>query len=281
MTRRVSWTAGAVLLAGLGGWPLAAFAQGTMTPRPVDVAPRGAPTAVAPPVVAPPVVAPPPMAPPMAPAMAPPMAPTAPVPATGPTSRGPVGVAPARSGALSDGIMILRDVGVTTSGPGGVMQVRSDGGGWTRFDKLPVGNTIIEFNGRDLASALKASGAPVTPTAQQNHIELLVVIAIIAIRTDGTPVVFTGSVPASAVKTIKADLRIGRDGNAMEANWGNGPQLPQVLPRTGVASLTVPGPNGPVPLSPALVKSLQDRAAGSAPGLVDANAAIGPAATTR
>jgi|GEM_PF-1580864 len=177
--------------------------------------------------------------------------------------------------------VMLPDVGVTTTGPGGVMQVRSDGGGWTRLGKLAVGNTMIEFSGTDLASALKKTGTPLTPTPQQNHIELLVVIAIIAIKTDGTPVAFTGSVPASAVKSLKADLRIGRDGNAMEANWGNGQQLPQILPRTGAASLTVPGPNGPIPLDPEFVKSLQDRAVGSAPGLVESSSALQEVSTTR
>lgn len=175
----------------------------------------------------------------------------------------------------------LPDVGVTATGPNGTQQMRSDGEGWTRLGKLPVGNTVIEFRGTDLASAMKKTGAPLTPTPQQNHIELLVVIAIIAIKTDGTPVAFTGSVPASAVKSLKADLRIGRDGNAMEANWGNGQQLPQILPRTGAASLTVPGPNGPIPLDPALVKSLQDRAVGSAPGLVESNSALQEVSTTR
>ena len=176
---------------------------------------------------------------------------------------------------------MLPDVGVTATGPNGTQQLRSDGQGWTRFGKLPIGNTVIEFNGADLASALKTTGAPLTPTAQQNHIELLVVIAIIAIKTDGTPVVFTGSVPGSAVKTLKADLRIGRDGNAMAVDWGNGPQLPQVLPRTGAASLTVPGPNGPIPLDPAFVKSLQDRAVGSAPGLVESNTLLQEVSTTK
>ena len=178
-----------------------------------------------------------------------------PTPQNGPG--GPGTPTAAKLDALTDGLMILRFVGATATGPGGVMQARSDGEGWTRFGKLPIGNTVIEFNGADLASALKTTGAPLTPTAQQNHIELLVVIAIIAIKTDGTPVVFTGSVPASAVKTLKADLRIGRDGNAMAVDWGNGQQLPQILPKTGTASLTVPGRNGPIPLDPAFVKSLQ------------------------
>ena len=176
---------------------------------------------------------------------------------------------------------MLPNVGGTATGPGGVMQVRSDSGGWTRFGKLSIGNTVIEFNGADLASALKASVGQDTPIPQKTLIELLVVIAIIAVNTDGTPVVFTGSVPASDVKTLKANLRIGGNGNAMAVDWGNGPQLPQVLPRTGTATLTVPGPNGPIPLDPAVVKSLQDRAGGSAPGLVDANNILMDVSTTR
>jgi hypothetical protein len=137
--------------------------------------------------------------------------------------------------------VMLPDVGVTTTGPGGVMQARSDGGGWTRLGKLPVGNTVIEFNGADLASALQktAGGAPgqIVTTGRSTRVNetedvkiggtALVIGVIAAVRTDGTVAVFTGSVPASDVKSLKADLRIGRDGNAMEANWGNGPQAPQ------------------------------------------------------
>ncbi len=176
---------------------------------------------------------------------------------------------------------MLPNVGVTASGPGGMTQARSDGEGWTRFGKLPIGNTIIEFSGADLASALRSTGAPTAPTPQQNNIELLVVIAIIAIKTDGTPIVFTGSVPASAVKTVKADLRVGRDGNAMTVDFGNGPQLPQILPRTGPATLTVPGSKGPYTLEPLLVSSLQANAGKSAPGMVDANSALQEVSTTR
>ncbi|WP_422034635.1 hypothetical protein [Reyranella sp.] len=177
--------------------------------------------------------------------------------------------------------VMLPNVGVTASGPGGVTQARSDGEGWTRFGKLPIGNTIIEFSGADLGSALKTSGAPTAPTPQQNNIELLIVITIIAIKTDGTPIVFTGSVPASAVKTVKADLRVGRDGNAMTVDFGNGPQLPQILPRTGPATLTVPGSKGPYTLEPLLVSSLQANAGKSAPGMVDANSALQEVSTTR
>ncbi|NQW54148.1 MAG: hypothetical protein HQ465_23200, partial [Rhodospirillales bacterium] len=133
----------------------------------------------------------------------------------------------------SHGLAIIPNVGGTATGPGGVMKVRSDSGGWTRFGKLSIGNTVIEFNGADLASALKASVGPNTPIPQKTLIELLVVIAIIAVNTDGTPVVFTRSVRASDVKTVTADLRIGRNSNAMTVDWGNGPQLPQVLPLNG------------------------------------------------
>lgn len=41
------------------------------------------------------------------------------------------------------------------------------------------------------------------------------------------PVIFTASVPAKDVKTLKANLRVGRDGNLMDVDWGNGPQAPQ------------------------------------------------------
>ncbi|MCC8432407.1 hypothetical protein LJ725_25815 [Reyranella aquatilis] len=176
----------------------------------------------------------------------------------------------------------LPEVGVTATGPDGTRQLRSDGEGWTRLGKLPVGNTVIEFSGADLASALKKTAEPTIPTAQQVSGSTGIIIGVVAaVRIDGTVAVFTGSVPASDVTTLKADLRIGRDGNAMEANWGNGQQLPQILPRTGTASLTVPGPDGPIPLDPAMVKSLQDRAAGSAPGLVDANNILMDVSTTR
>jgi len=181
----------------------------------------------------------------------------------------------------SHGLAKIPNVGGTATGPGGVIQARSDSEGWTRFGKLPIGNTVIEFNGTDLASALKASVGPGTPIPQKTLVELMIVIALVAVKTDGTPVVFTGAVPASDVKTLKADLRIGRDGNAMEANWGNGQQLPQILPRTGAASLTVPGLNGPIALDSAVVKSLQDRVGGSAPGMVEANNILMDVSTTR
>lgn len=177
--------------------------------------------------------------------------------------------------------IMLPNVGATATGPGGVMQVRSDGEGWTRFGKLPIGNTIVEVNGGDMASALKASVGPNTPIPQKTLIELLVVIAIIAIKTDGTPIVFTGSVPASAVKTVKANLRVGRDGNLMDVDWGNGPQLPQVLPRTGPAMLTVQGAKGTYTLEPVLVSSLQANAGKSAPGMVDVNTATSDISFTR
>lgn len=182
---------------------------------------------------------------------------------------------------FTDGHVKLPNVGATATGPGGVIQTRSDSEGWSRFGKLPVGNTIVEFNGADLASALKATTGPNTPMPQKTLIELLVVIAIIAVKTDGTQVVFTGSVPASAVKTLKADLRIGRDGNLMDVNWGNGPQLPQILPKAAAVALTVPGPNGPIPLDPALVRSLQGRAGKGTPGLVESNSALQEVSTTR
>ena len=170
---------------------------------------------------------------------------------------------------------------MTATGPGGVLQTRSDGEGWSRLGKLPVGNTVLEFNGADLASALKTTVGPNTPLPQQTLIELLVVIAIIAVKTDGMPVVFTGGVSASALKTLKADLRVGRDGNLMDVNWGNGPQAPQSLTKSGPGTLTVSGPNGSVPLNPAFVKMLQDRANKSAPGLVEANTAMLDVSTTR
>ncbi|MDI1287498.1 MAG: hypothetical protein PSV46_24145 [Reyranella sp.] len=182
---------------------------------------------------------------------------------------------------LTDGLLIIRYIGVTATGPSGVRQTRSDGEGWTRFDKLPIGNTILEFSGADLASALKATVGPNTPQPQKTLIELLVVIAIVAIKTDGMPVVFTGSVPASAVKTLKADLRVGRDGNLMDVDFGNGPQLPQTLTKTGPGTLILTAPNGVIPLSPAFVKSLQDRADKAPPGMVEANTAMLDVSTTR
>lgn len=181
----------------------------------------------------------------------------------------------------ADGHAKLPNVGVTATGPGGALQTRSDGEGWSRLGKLPIGNTVIEFNGADLASALKVTVGPNTPLPQQTLIELLVVIAIIAVKTDGMPVVFTGGVSASALKTLKADLRVGRDGNLMDVNWGNGPQAPQSLTKSGPGTLTVSGPNGSVPLNPAFVKMLQDRANKSAPGLVEANTAMLDVSTTR
>lgn len=137
------------------------------------------------------------------------------------------------SGAATRGTPNVR---VTATGTGGVFQGATDGQGTTRLGKLPVGNTDIEFNGDDLRSAVRTAG-PTAPTPQKTTIELLVVIAIIALKTDGQPVVFLGSFPANAVpKSIKANLRIGRDGNPMEVNWGNGPQAPQAFNVTGTVT---------------------------------------------
>jgi len=187
------------------------------------------------------------------------------------TGAGPGGGPNVRTGTdagFADGHAKLPNIGVTTTGPGGVMQVRSDGEGRFRLGKLPIGNTIVEFNGGDMASALRTTVGPNTPLPQKTLVELMVVVAIVAIKIDGTPVVFTAAVPANAVKTLKANLRVGRDGNLMDVDWGNGPQGPQSLPKSGAAMLTVPGPNGPIPLNPGLVKDLQDGANKGAPGEV-------------
>ncbi len=183
----------------------------------------------------------------------------------------------------------LPNVGVTARGPGGVMQVRSDSQGVSRFGKLSIGNTIVEFNGADLSSALRTAGVPTTPTRQQIE-PLLVVIAIIAIKIDGTSVVFAGSMPASAVKTLKANLRVGHDGNLMDVDFGNGPQLPQTLTKTGTVTLAdIDGLGtlrantytGATTVSQGMLKSLQDRASKGAPGMVEANSALQEVNTTR
>ncbi len=209
------------------------------------------------------------------------------------TGAGPGGGPHVRTGSavgFTDGHAKLPNVGVTATGPGGTLQTRSDGEGWSRLGKLPIGNTIVEFNGGDIASTLKTTVGPNTPLPQKTLIELLVVIAIIAIKTDGTQVVFTASLPANAVKTLKANLRVGRDGNLMDVDFGNGPQLPQTLTKTGTVTLAdIDGLGtlrantytGTTTVNQGVLKALQDRASKGAPGMVEANSALQEVSTTR
>ena len=181
----------------------------------------------------------------------------------------------------------LPNVGVTARGPGGVMQVRSDSQGVSRFGKLSIGNTIVEFNGADLSSALRTAGVPTTPTRQQIE-PLLVVIAIIAIKIDGTSVVFAGSMPASAVKTLKANLRVGLDGNLMDVDWGSGPRLPLSLRNVDNGNLVgdyfaggAAGYSGTTTINQGVLKALQNTASQGKPGDVMATHALQEVSTTR
>lgn len=127
----------------------------------------------------------------------------------------------------------LSKVGVTVTGPGGVSQLLTNEQGVARLGKLGMGDMTLEVSGTDLASALKTAGGPTKPVRQETLIELLIVIALVANRADGDPIILgpvivaLGTWPADAFpKSLKADLRVGRDGNLMAVNWGNGPQGP-------------------------------------------------------
>lgn len=169
-------------------------------------------------------------------------------------------------------------VGLTATGPGGVFQLSTNEQGVARLGKLGMGNTTLDVNGADLASALKTAGGPAKPARQETLIELLVVIAIVAIKTDGQPVVFTGSLPANALpKSLKANLRVGRDGNLMDVDWGNGPQQPQGLAVIGgafVAGIAVWGirtagndhPGSTMLNAGPALNALQETARGGKPG---------------
>ena len=91
--------------------------------------------------------------------------------------------------------------------------------------------------------------------------------------------------PASAVKSLKADLRIGRDGNAMEANWGNGPQLPQLLTLNGgTISGTLDGTgaySNSITVNEGALQALQDIARQAKPGEVFAFTGLQEADTPR
>lgn len=193
-----------------------------------------------------------------------------------------------KAATFTDGHARLPDIGVTAKGPGGALQTRSDGDGWSRLGKLPIGNTIIEFNGGDIASALKTTVEPNTPLPQKTLIELLVVIAIVAVKTDGTSVVFTGFVPASAVKTLKANLRVGPDGNLMDVDWGSGPRLPQSLRNADTGSLVgydfvggAAGNSGATTINQGVVRALQQAASQGKSGDVMALSALQEVSTAR
>jgi len=170
----------------------------------------------------------------------------------------------------------LPNVGVTATGPDGTRQMRSDGEGWTRFGKLSIGNTVLEFNGADLASALTVTGTSATTLTASNT---RIVIGVIAtIKADGTPVVSTTSVPARDVKTLKANLRVGRDGNLMDVDWGTGPQLPQALTLGGgsiAGSLDGAGAfSGSTTVNEGTLQALQRIASQGKPGEVFATHAL-------
>ncbi len=92
------------------------------------------------------------------------------------------------------------------------------------------------------------------------------------------------------MKTLKANLRVGHDGNLMDVDFGNGPQLPQTLTKTGTVTLAdIDGLGtlrantytGATTVSQGMLKSLQDRASKGAPGMVEANSALQEVNTTR
>lgn len=177
----------------------------------------------------------------------------------------------------------LPNVGITATGPGGVMQLHGDSQGVTPLGRLPVGTTRVEFNGEQVAATLRSIGGPTPSTpgvpAGFRGVPVPVVI-IMALKADGGPVVSIRNGDALPNK-LQALLRIGRDGNLMDVDWGSGPQPVQALTKVGVGTLSMTGSGGPIPVSPALLKMLQDRASKMTPGLVEANTAIGEISTTR
>lgn len=189
--------------------------------------------------------------------------------ATGNTSRG---------NTFRDGHAKLPNVGVTATGPGGVMQMRSDSQGVAPLGKLPVGNTIVEFNGSTLRSA--GGTTPTSPGEPARLGDCCPVVAILALRADGQPVVSIWNGRTLPDK-LPALLRVGRDGNLMDVDWGNGPQPVQPLTKVGAGTLSMTGAGGTVPGSPALLKMLQDRASKMTPGLVEANNILMDVSTTR
>jgi hypothetical protein len=161
------------------------------------------------------------------------------------------------SGQTAPFTATLSNVGVTATGPGGVFQLPTNGQGTAWLGKLGIGNTILDINRADLASALKTAGGPGNPTPHETATELLVVVLIITGWLQAEPVVFAGSWPASALpNTLRADLRVGTNGNLMAVNWGKGPQAPQSLNTY----------SGATSVNQGLAKTLQDIARQGKPG---------------
>jgi autotransporter-associated beta strand protein len=163
--------------------------------------------------------------------------------------------------AWTDGHAKLSNVGVGSTGPGGVMQLLTDNQGFARFDKLPVGNTLVDFKGSDLTSALRTAVGPSNPKPQETLIELLVVIAIIGVLpAQPEPQVVFASYPATAIpRSLQANLRVGRDGNLMGADFGTGEKALQSLTKAGLGTLQLGGNtySGNTTVNQGLLKTLQ------------------------
>ncbi len=169
----------------------------------------------------------------------------------------------AGTGTVTNGAQGIANVGVTATGHGGSHQGLTNRQGSTRFGKLPIGSTVFDFNAKDISSRLTTTVSPNNPTPQETFTELLVVIFIIAaLQTDGQPVVFTGTWQASSLpNTLRADLQVGKNGNAMTVNWGSGPQAPQSLTKVSAGALSLSGSNtysGPTTVNAGLAKTVQD-----------------------
>ena len=160
----------------------------------------------------------------------------------------------------------IANVGVTARGHGGTFQGLTDRQGSTWLPKLPIGNTVFDFNAKHIASSLTTAVTPTHPTPQQEY-EFLVVIFILTgwLPTDEHPVVFASSWPASALpSTLRSDLQVGKDGNAVIVNRGtgtSGPQAPQSLTKIGAGALILSGSNtytGSTTVNSGLAKTVQD-----------------------
>lgn len=158
------------------------------------------------------------------------------------------------------------------------MRLHGDAQGVAPLGRLPVGNTLVEFNRADLVHAIRSAVGPGSPEPQKTLIEQLVVIAIIAIKTDGVPVAVIGTLPAGTLpQKITANLRVGPDGNLTDVDFGRGPHALQSLRNVDNGQLVgdlLGGPagnSGRTTLNQGTLKALQDRASKMTPGLVEAN----------
>jgi hypothetical protein len=109
----------------------------------------------------------------------------------------------------------LVNVGVSATGPRGMTKLRTDGSGVVRVGPLDGHNWKIEIDGIELRRAAQAAVGPNDP--QQGEVQ--VVIGIGPVRADAVKYNFFEAWPLRSVPpSIKASLRVGRDGNLMDVD---------------------------------------------------------------